>query len=66
MIEPNAKLEYRFLKFDTHDKAEKALNEWVADGWHLVTYQAAGDSAVITHFLLLGRETRSEPKRFGF
>lgn len=50
----NAGIEYRFLKFDTHNKAETALNEWVADGWQLVTYQAAGES-VITHFLLLSR-----------
>jgi hypothetical protein len=66
MIEPNAKLEYRVLKFDTHSKLEQALNEAIADGWQYVSYQAAGDSAAITHFLVLSKEMRPEPRRFGF
>ena len=34
--------EYRFLKFATHQQAEKGLNDSIADGWQLVSYQAAG------------------------
>jgi hypothetical protein len=60
----NVRPEYRILKFDTHNKAEKGLNEAVAEGWRLVTYHPMGDS-VITHFLLLERPARSEFPRLG-
>jgi len=58
MIEREEKLEYRFLKFDTHNKAEAGLNQAVAEGWALVSYQAAGGDGAITHFLLLSRPAR--------
>jgi len=65
--EPKSAREYKFLKFDTHQKAETALNEYAADGWQLVSYQAAGDSAAITHFLVLSRgEAASQPRSMGF
>ena len=53
------RIEYKALKFDTHNKMEEALNEWSAKGWQFVSYQAAGES-VITHFLVLSREGTSE------
>jgi len=58
MIERDTKLEYRFLKFDTHNKAEVGLNQAVAEGWTLVSYQAAGGDSAVLHFLLLSREVR--------
>ena len=60
MIEQQTRLEYRFLKLDTHNKAEVALNQAVAEGWTLVTYQAAGADSAVLHFLLLSREAREE------
>ena len=69
MIEPAsdaAKIEYRLLEFATRDDAEKALNDHVADGWQFVSYQAAGDSDAITHFLLLSRDSRRSERRMGF
>ncbi|MPZ49220.1 MAG: hypothetical protein GEU75_07955 [Dehalococcoidia bacterium] len=59
-------LEYRFLKFDTHSKAEKGLNDAIAEGWQLVTYQAAGDSTSVTHFVVVSRTSQPESRRFGF
>ena len=59
-------IEYRFLKFDTHNKAEVGLNEAIAEGWQFAAYQAAGDSAAITHFVLVSRASQPESRRFGF
>jgi hypothetical protein len=59
MAEQEPRLEYKILKFDTHNKAEKGLNEAVAEGWRLVEYKTPGDS-IVTHFLLLSRPARSE------
>jgi hypothetical protein len=61
-----AGIEYRFLKFDTHTKAEKGLNDAIAEGWQLVSYQAAGDSSAISHFVVVSRSSRAESRRFGF
>jgi hypothetical protein len=68
MVEPgrSSDVEYRFLKFRTHDEAERALNQEVADGWQLVTYQAAGGDTTIMHFLLLSRSSRKAERRMGF
>ena len=70
MVEPRSDkqgIEYRFLKFSTHEQAEKALNEQIADGWQLVSYQAAGGDTAITHFLLLSRgASRTELRGMGF
>jgi hypothetical protein len=66
LIEDSPRLEYRFLKFSTHDQAEKALNQWIADGWQLVSYQAAGGDSAITHFILLSRDSRRSERRMGF
>jgi hypothetical protein len=65
MYERDAKLEYKFLKFDTHNKAEEGLNKQIAEGWQFVAYQAAGES-VITHFVVVSREARPEARRMGF
>jgi hypothetical protein len=59
-------IEFRFLQFDSPEEAEKALNEAVADGWQLVSYQAAGGVASITHFLVLSRMKQPEGRHFGF
>ena len=58
-------VEYRFLKFSTHEKAETGLNEAIAEGWQLVNYQAAGGDSAITHFVLISREKQRERTRFG-
>jgi hypothetical protein len=62
MIPAVEKLEYSILKFSTHNAAEKGLNEKVAEGWQLVSYQAAGGDSAVLHFLLLSRPRR---ERFG-
>ena len=59
-------MQYRFLKFDTHGKAEEGLNKAVTEGWQFVTYQAAGDSAAVTHFVVVGRAAQPEGRRLGF
>jgi hypothetical protein len=61
----DAGIEYRFLKFDTHNKAEAALNELAADGWQFVSYQASGES-VITHFVVVSRAKERAGGRIGF
>jgi hypothetical protein len=61
-----AGIEYRFLKFDTHANAEKGLNDAVAEGWQFVSYQAAGDSTFVSHFVVVSRTSRVEGRRFGF
>jgi hypothetical protein len=61
-----AKLEYKFVKYSTHNQAEQALNELVAEGWQLVSYQAAGGDSAISHFLLLSRAPRRSERGFGF
>jgi hypothetical protein len=69
MVQPEASesdVEYRVLKFDTHDSAEQALNKWVADGWQLVSYQTAGWDMGISHFLLLSRGKRRSERSIGF
>lgn len=65
MNEQGPRLEYSILKFDTHTKAEKGLNNAVKEGWRLVNYQPMGDSTAITHFVLLERPARSEFPRLG-
>jgi len=62
----NAGMEYQFLEFSTHQQAEKALNERVAEGWQLVSYQAAGGDTAITHFLLLSRGAPRSERSIGF
>lgn len=59
MADREFKLEYRFLKFDTHNKAEAGLNKAIEEGWSLVSYQAAGGDSAVLHFLLLSREVRA-------
>jgi hypothetical protein len=68
MVQPESseKLEYRFLEFASSDEAQQALNAWVADGWQLVSYQAAGGDTAITHFLLLSRGPRRSERSIGF
>jgi hypothetical protein len=66
LIENSPRLEYRFLKFSTHDQAEKGLNEAIADGWQFVSYQAAGGDSAVLHFLLLSRDSRRSERRMGF
>ena len=59
-------IEYKFLKFGTHNQAEEALNQYVADGWQYVSYAAAGWDTGITHFLVVSRMRQPEGRRFGF
>jgi hypothetical protein len=66
VIDRGTNLEYRFLKFSSHDEAEKGLNEAIADGWQYVSYQAAGGDTWITHFVLLSREKGRSERRMGF
>jgi hypothetical protein len=68
MVRPDTgeEFEYRFVKCSTHNKAEEELNKAAAEGWQLVTYQAAGGDSVISHFLVLSRSKRPETRRFGF
>jgi hypothetical protein len=59
-------IEYRFLQFDTHEKAEKQLNALVAEGWQFVSYSAAGWEMGIMHFVVVSRMRQAEARRFGF
>jgi hypothetical protein len=59
-------LEYRFLKFETHDEAEREVNRLIADGWQFVSYSAAGWEMGIMHFVVVSRAKQAEGRRFGF
>jgi hypothetical protein len=68
MVQPESSgdIEYRVLKFETHNKAEEVLNEMSRDGWQFVSYSTAGWDMGITHFIVVSRVKQPEGRRFGF
>jgi hypothetical protein len=44
--------EYECVQVDHHKKIAQVIHEHLLNGWHLHTYQAAGDSGSIKHYLL--------------
>ena len=55
MAEVAMQVEYKVLKFRNHQQMETTINEWTEKGWQIVSYQAAGDSSMISHFVILSR-----------
>ena len=44
--------EYICVQTDHHKNIAKITREHIINGWRLHTYQAAGQGAMITHYLL--------------
>ena len=44
--------EYECVQVDHHKKIAKVIQEYMAQGWHLHTYQATGETTWVIHYLL--------------
>ncbi len=44
--------EYQCVQVDHHNKISKKIQEYLMNGWHLHTYQAAGSGGFVAHYLL--------------
>ena len=47
--------EYECVQVGHHKDIGKTIDEWQKKGWCLYTYQTAGMSAVVNHYLLFER-----------
>jgi hypothetical protein len=47
--------EYECVQVGHHKKIAKVIQEHLMDGWRLHTYQATGQGALVTHYLLFER-----------
>jgi len=51
--------EWKCVLVGHHDNVGKVIEEWEKTGWHLHTYQAAGDvgmtAAFVNHYLLFDK-----------
>jgi hypothetical protein len=47
--------EYECVQANHHKKIAEVIKQHLIDGWHLHTYQATGQGAMITHYLLFER-----------
>ena len=48
--------EYICVKLDHHKKIADVIKEYMTNGWRLHTYQATGQAALTTHYLLFERD----------
>jgi len=44
--------EYECVQVSYHQKIAEVIQERLANGWHLHTYQATGQETMVTHYLL--------------
>jgi hypothetical protein len=44
--------EYICIQVNHHKKIVEVINEYLANGWHLHTYQATGIGTEVKHYLL--------------
>jgi hypothetical protein len=44
--------EYECVQVGHHKKVAEVIREYLMNGWHLHTYQATGQAAMVTHYLL--------------
>jgi len=47
--------EYECVQLGHHNKIAKVIQEYLMNGWRLHTYQATGQGALVTHYLLFER-----------
>jgi hypothetical protein len=47
--------EYECVQVNHHKEIAKVTKQYLANGWHLHTYQATGYGTNITHYLLFER-----------
>ena len=47
--------EYECIQVKNHKKVAEKIQEYLMNGWHLHTYQATGQAALTTHYLLFER-----------
>jgi hypothetical protein len=44
--------EYECVQVSHHKKVAEVIREYLMNGWRLHTYQATGQAAMVTHYLL--------------
>jgi len=47
--------EYECVQVDHHKKIAEEIQKYIMKGWHLYTYQATYNGAVVNHYLLFER-----------
>jgi len=47
--------EYECVQVNHHNKISNVTRKYIVNGWHLHSYQATGQGAMITHYLLFER-----------
>jgi hypothetical protein len=47
--------EYLCVQVGHHKKIAQTIQEYIMQGWRLHTYQATGQGAMVTHYLLFER-----------
>lgn len=52
----NIEYEYICVQVGHHNRIGEVIAKYQKEGWHLHTYQAAGDPTWINHYLLFERE----------
>ena len=48
--------EYVCVQVGHHKKIADVIMEYIMKGWHLHTYQATGEGAIIHHYLLFEKD----------
>jgi hypothetical protein len=48
--------EYECVQVDHHQEIASLIQEYIAKGWHLHTYQATGYGLLISHYLLFEKD----------
>ena len=51
----NIMKEYECVQVGHHKNIAKKIQEYLMNGWRLHTYQATGQGAMVTHYLLFER-----------
>ena len=47
---------YTCVQVNHHMEIAEKIREYMTKGWHLHTYQATGQGALVTHYLLFEKE----------
>lgn len=47
---------YECVQVDHHKKIAEKIQEYIMKGWHLHTYQTAGEGAMVHHYLLFEKD----------
>jgi hypothetical protein len=47
---------YECVQVRHHKKIAEAIQEYIMKGWHLHTYQVAGEQGAVNHYLLFEKD----------